>query len=45
MSYDFILKTDELTEYEKEQFLGLNATEFYNIKTQIDLPYIKNMSE
>ena len=45
MSYDFILKTSELTEHEKEQFLGLNATEFYNIKTEIDLPYIKNMSE
>ena len=45
MSYDFILKTDELTEQEKEQFLGLNAAGFYNIKTQIDLPYIKNMSE
>ena len=45
MSYDFILKTNELTEFEKEQFLGLNAVNFYNIKTQIDLPYIKNMSE
>ena len=45
MSYDFILKTSELTEHEKEQFLGLNAAEFYNIKTEIDLPYIKNMSE
>ena len=45
MSYDFILKTDELTELEKEQFLGLNAVKFYNIKTEIDLPYIKNMSE
>ena len=45
MSYDFILKTSELTEHEKEQFLGLNATEFYNINTEIDLPYIKNMSE
>ena len=45
MSYDFILKTDELTEQETEQFLGLNAAGFYNIKTEIDLPYIKNMSE
>ena len=45
MSYDFILKTHELTEHEKEQFLGLNAVKFYNIKTEIDLPYIKNMSE
>ena len=45
MSYDFILKSNELTEQEKEQFLGLNAVKFYNIKTEIDLPYIKNMSE
>jgi len=45
MSYDFILKSTELTELEKEQFLGLNAVKFYNIKTEIDLPYIKNMSE
>ena len=45
MSYDFILKTDELTEHDKELFLGLNAIKFYNIKTEIDLPYIKNMSE
>ena len=45
MSYDFILKSDELTEHEKELFLGMNAVKFYNIKTEIDLPYIKNMSE
>lgn len=45
MSYDFILKSRELTEEEKKQFLGLNAVKFYNIKTEIDLPYIKNMSE
>ena len=45
MSYDFVLKSNELTQQEKEQFLGLNAVEFYNIKTEIDLPYIKNMSE
>ena len=45
MSYDFILKSTELTDKEKEQFLGLNAVKFYNIETKIDLPYIKNMSE
>ena len=45
MSYDFVLKSNELTEQEKEQFLGLNAVRFYDIKTEIDLPYIKNMSE
>ena len=45
MSYDFILKTTELTDESKEQFLGLNAMKFYGIETEIDLPYIKNMSE
>ena len=45
MSYDFILKTSELTDKSKELFLGQNAVEFYGIKTEIDLPYIKNMSE
>ncbi len=45
MSYDFILKTQELTERDKELFLGQNAAAFYGITTQIDLPYIKNMSE
>ncbi len=45
MSYDFILKTTELTDESKEQFLGLNAVKFYGIETEIDLPYIKNMSE
>lgn len=45
MSYDFILKTSELTDESKELFLGLNAAKFYGINTDIDLPYIKNMSE
>ena len=45
MSYDFILKTSELTDESKELFLGLNAVKFYGIETDIDLPYIKNMSE
>ena len=45
MSYDFILKTHELTEESKALFLGLNAVKFYGINTEIDLPYIKNMSE
>ena len=45
MSFDFVLKSKELTQQEKEQFLGINAVKFYNIKTEIDLPYIKNMSE
>ena len=45
MSYDFILKTTELTDESKALFLGLNAAKFYGIDTEIDLPYIKNMSE
>ncbi len=45
MSYDFILKTTHLTDESKALFLGLNAARFYDINTEIDLPYIKNMSE
>lgn len=45
MSYDFILKTTELTDESKALFLGQNAVGFYGIDTEIDLPYIKNMSE
>lgn len=45
MSYDFIIKTNELTQEEKEQFLGRNAMAFYGFKNLPDLPYIKNMSE
>ena len=45
MSYDFILKSKELTDVEKAQFLGLNAQQFYGFKNLPELPYIKNMSE
>lgn len=45
MSYDFIVKTDLLTEEEKKFFLRTNAETFYDFKNLIDLPYIKNMSE
>jgi predicted TIM-barrel fold metal-dependent hydrolase len=45
MSYDFILKSQELSHEEKELFLGANAARFYGLKDLIDLPYIKNMSE
>lgn len=45
MSYDFILKSNELNEEEKAQFLGCNAEHFYGFKHLVDLPYIKNMSE
>ena len=45
MSYDFVLKSKELTDEEKRLFLGENAKAFYGFKDLPDLPYIKNMSE
>lgn len=45
MSYDFVSKSQDLTEREKALFLGENAQRFYGIKETIVLPYIKNMSE
>ncbi len=45
MSYDFFLKSKELTDNEKRAFLGDNARRFYGFKHLVDLPYIKNMSE
>lgn len=45
MSYDFIIKSQELSEEEKTLFLAENARKFYGFKKLIDLPYIKNMSE
>lgn len=45
MSYDFVSKSDELTEREKALFLGENARSFYGFHNLLELPYIKNMSE
>lgn len=45
MSYDFVLKSNELAEYEKAAFLGKNAISFYGLSNLIELPYIKNMVE
>ncbi len=45
MSYDFILKSNELTDSEKQLFLGKNAEKFYGFTHLVDLPYVKNMSE
>ena len=45
MSYDFILKTPELSDGDKRLFLGENAHRFYGFGNLPDLPYIKNMSE
>lgn len=45
MSYDFLVKSSELTENEKHLFLGENAKKFYEFGVLPTLPYIKNMSE
>ncbi len=45
MSYDFISKSNELTDEEKRLFLGENAKQFYGFENLVELPYIKNMSE
>lgn len=45
MSYDFILKTNDLTDREKRLFLSENAEKFYGFNNLPDLPYVKNMSE
>ena len=45
MSYDFILKTTELTDEEKTLFLGENARRFYGFGELLDIPRVKNMSE
>ena len=45
MSYDFVLKSAELTPEEKAAFLGGNAMKFYGFRDLPELPYIKNMSE
>lgn len=45
MSYDFVLKSNLLTEEEKYMFLRSNAASFYQFNNLIALPYIKNMSE
>jgi predicted TIM-barrel fold metal-dependent hydrolase len=45
MSYDFIIKSEIMTDDEKNLFLGENARKFYRFEHLVDLPYIKNMSE
>lgn len=45
MSYDFITKSSELSQADKDMFLGDNAMKFYGFKDLPELPYIKNMSE
>ncbi len=45
MSYDFVTKSKELTDKEKQQFLCDNARQFFGFGELKELPYIKNMSE
>ena len=45
MSYDFVCKSDGLTDKEKALFLGANAKRFYGFGSLPELPYVKNMSE
>ena len=45
MSYDFVTKSNELTDAEKQMFLCDNARRFFGFDELVDLPYIKNMSE
>ena len=45
MSYDFVTKSQELTEEQKRLFLSENAKQFFGFDELVDLPYIKNMSE
>ncbi len=45
MSYDFVTKSKELTDQEKQQFLCDNASRFFGFGELKELPYIKNMSE
>ena len=45
MSYDFIIKSSELSAEQKAAFLGQNARHFYGFGNLPELPYIKNMSE
>ena len=45
MSYDFVTKSQELTDDEKRLFLSDNAKQFFGFSDLIELPYIKNMSE
>ena len=43
MSYDFVVKSGELTDSEKERFLGGNAKRFYGFDSLVHCPEIPNM--
>ena len=43
MSYDFVVKSGELTDSEKERFLCGNAKRFYGFDSLVPCPEIPNM--
>lgn len=43
MSFDFVLKTNEISEADKLKFLGANAVKFYGFDNVKDIKPIKNM--
>ena len=45
MSYDFVLRSEELSMHEKELFLGVNAQRFYGFGNMPQMPYVKHMAE
>ena len=45
MSFDFVMKSDLLSEEEQSLFLSGNAQRFFGFRHLTDLPYIRNMSE
>lgn len=45
MSYDFIIKSSEMSDSDKQLFLSDNAARVFGFDNLITLPYIKNMSE
>ena len=45
MSFDFILKSNEISDINKEKFLYKNAKEFYGFNDLIEITPIKNMLE
>ncbi|MBQ7423030.1 MAG: amidohydrolase [Prevotella sp.] len=44
-SFDWVLKSHELTDEEKEAFLSANAERLFGFNNLVELPYVKNMSE
>lgn len=45
MSYDFIIKSSEMSDSAKQLFLSDNAARVFGFDNLVILPYIKNMSE